>query len=129
MRETQFAQWFAARLAALPMTVPEFRHKSGFSSSTVSQWLNAKRVPSPASCDVIADVLHVDRDKVLALAGHRPPDVELAPDDPIADLNAMLRRIAWDDERIATIRAIIGQWYDRDLIERKKKTNAATGSS
>jgi len=46
--------------------------------------------------------------------------VELAPDDPRRDLKALIDRVAWTEERVDTVRRIIGGWYDWDAEQRKK---------
>jgi hypothetical protein len=78
-------------------------------------------LPDPAGCDLIADVLGVDRDEVLAIAGHRPRDEELAPDDPRRDLFALMKRIKWNDERTGTMRAMLEYWRADDLAGRTPK--------
>jgi hypothetical protein len=71
----------------------------------VSNWYRGERVPDPASCEVIADAFNVDPDMVLIYAGHRPNVEELPPDDPRTDLIALVRRVQWNAEREALIRA------------------------
>ena len=57
-------------------------------------------MPTPLHADLIADVLGVDLDIVLAVAGHRP---NVDPDDPpeIADLIAMIRKTQMHPDRVA----------------------------
>jgi transcriptional regulator with XRE-family HTH domain len=121
MATDDFTHWFQLRLRRKGWTASDFARESSVPRSTVGTWFRGERVPDPDSCDVIADVLHVDRDEVLALAGHRPPDIELAPDDPRRDLKALIDRVAWDEERVDTVRGMLGRWYDHDQNKKRKK--------
>lgn len=85
----------------------------------VGYWTRGERVPSPASADRLADVLGVDRDLVLALAGHRSPTEALDPDSDEARLIAMIRAIKWDDERIGAIEGILSSYRDTDRRKRR----------
>lgn len=64
----------------------------GVPPSRVNRWLSGT-VPSPASCDVIADTLGYDVDQVLIMAGHRP-DADGRPQRAsVAKLHALARRM------------------------------------
>ncbi len=54
--------------------------------------------PDTQSCDIVADVLGVDIDTVLTLAGHRPHIDEPAPDDRLAAMFSRLRRLKLDED-------------------------------
>jgi transcriptional regulator with XRE-family HTH domain len=121
MSRHEFAVWLQRQLQRREMTQADFARRLNTSSGVVNRWIREERTPSPANCDLIADVLHVDRDEVLALAGHRPLDLELAPDDPRRDLKALIDRVAWDEERVDTVRGMLGRWYDHDQNKKRKK--------
>lgn len=63
------------------------------STGTISRWVRGDRVPTPESCDLLADVLGVDLDGILALAGHRPLDTMYRPDDPRNDIISQLPKL------------------------------------
>lgn len=114
--ERSFAEWMNRELLRRDWNQSDLVRRTGLSSSTLSRFATGKRIPSPKQADLIADVLGVDLDTVLAVAGHRPnPD----PDDPpeVADLIALLRRIRMDRRKEAMIRAnllAILAWDDRE---------------
>lgn len=63
-----------------------------------SKWVaenpQKRTIPSPASCDKIADGLNLDPDYVLELAGHRKPRPGAAPVDPVqSELDARLAKL------------------------------------
>ena len=120
MGARDFADWLDRQLRRRGMSQAEFARRLETSSGTVNRWLHGAepRKPSPASCDLIADVLGVDRDEVLAIAGHRPPDEELAPDDPRRELIALVKRVRWTPERAGTIRALLEVWRGDDAAGR-----------
>ena len=77
--ERSFAEWMNRELLRRDWNQSDLVRRTGLSSSTLSRFATGKRIPSPKQADLIADVLGVDLDTVLAVAGHRPnPD----PDDP-----------------------------------------------
>lgn len=41
-------------------------------ASSISRWMLGKRQPDPVSCAMLSEILGVDLDMVLELAGHRP---------------------------------------------------------
>jgi transcriptional regulator with XRE-family HTH domain len=71
-----FYGWLRRELAARGWRAADLARAAGLKVQVVAKWLYAdpvKRVtPSPASCRLIAKVLDVDPDRVLAAAGHRP---------------------------------------------------------
>jgi hypothetical protein len=83
-------------------------------------WIAGTRVPDPSSIDRVADVLGVDLDLVLALAGHRPPDTELDPDDPAATVIALVKQVQWNDERLETITSILERMKKFDRLRAEK---------
>jgi transcriptional regulator with XRE-family HTH domain len=58
-------------------SLTHFARGCGTSPSLASKWLDKdpkrRKIPSPASCQKIADGLGIDADQVLAMAGHRRP--------------------------------------------------------
>lgn len=97
MTSHDFGRWLAKQLDRRDWKQADLVERGRFSRTAVSNWINGHRLPDPKSCDLIADVLNVDRDLVLALAGHRSPEVELAPDDPATTIISMVRRVDWSD--------------------------------
>lgn len=83
-------------------------------------WLNGTRLPDPASVDRIADVLGLDVDLVLTLAGHRPATEALAPDDPRIELCAKVRRVKWTPERTETLNDVLDRWLRFDRAAKEK---------
>lgn len=63
---------------------------------------------------MIADVLCIDLDDVLAIAGHRPLDPALKPDDPVARLCGLVKRVQWNEDQArgieSQLRSIL-DWY------------------
>lgn len=100
-----FGRWLAKQLDRRDWKQADLVQRTRLSRSSVSDWITGKKIPDPKSCDLIADALGVDRDLVLALAGHRPPDTELDPDDPASAIIALVKQINWTEERAETITA------------------------
>ena len=96
----EFAAWLRRQLARRDWTQADFARAAGLPTGTVSRWVRGERVPTPLHADLIADVLGVDLDIVLAVAGHRP---NVDPDDPpeIADLIAMIRKTQMHPDRVS----------------------------
>ena len=70
--------------------------------------------PSSRSCDLLADVLGVDLDLVLTLAGHRPGPEAPEPDDQRADIIALLERITLTPDRAAGLLGTLSSWLELD---------------
>lgn len=70
MSGEHFRTWFQRQLRLRNWKQADFVRYSGFSSSTVSQWANGRRVPDPDSCDTIADTFSLPFNEVLRVAGH-----------------------------------------------------------
>ena len=90
-------------------------------AGAVSQWVNGSRIPDPKSVDRIADVLGVDLDTVLTLAGHRQHMGEPDPDDRPAAIAARLRRLKLSDEEMTAFEDYI------TLFERQIKASRRRG--
>lgn len=82
-------------------------------------WTSGKRIPAPTSIDRIADLLGADIDAVLAIAGHRPPDIDIDPDSPGEQIAALARRIEWDEGRFEGIREMFTVWINQDRRKRE----------
>jgi transcriptional regulator with XRE-family HTH domain len=108
-----FAEWFRKQLDRRGWSQADFARAAGLAHATVSTWYRGVRVPDPESCDRIADALHIDVETVLRMAGHLPP--EPADDPPeVAELIAMLRRVHWNADRMAGLRAIVRGYLEMD---------------
>lgn len=115
MSRKPFGAWLAMELRRREWSASDFARYAKVTPSMVSRWLRGT-VPSPESCDVIADVLHADVDQVLSLAGHRPPMV--TDDDPaMANLVATLRKIRLTAERETVLRSTLDGYlaYDQHI--------------
>lgn len=119
MTSEQLSYWLKRQLARREWNQADFARRLGTSPGNVSRWMTGERVPDPSSIDKIADVLGVDLDLVLALAGHRPPDTELNPDDPASAIIALVKQVQWTDERAETITATLERMrkFDRQRAE------------
>jgi transcriptional regulator with XRE-family HTH domain len=84
MSDVSFGAWLKAQLRRRDWTQADFARRSGMTTTSVSDWINNKKVPDPASCDRIADALFLPLDDVLVAAGHKPTE----------DANAEARRLA-----------------------------------
>jgi transcriptional regulator with XRE-family HTH domain len=87
----------------------------GVVPSLVSRWVNAGRIPSPESCDLLADALGLDVDRVLVAAGHRP-NIEAIPlTDEQTAIIALVRRVNLTREgRANLLRVMLEQWLQAD---------------
>ena len=90
--DLQLGVWLRRQLLRRGIRAADFARLAEVSPGMVSGWLNGKRRPSPASCDLIAEALNVDFDEVLLRAGHRP--LERLLDDPVRrELVAIAERV------------------------------------
>lgn len=67
-----FGEWLRQELDKRGLSQADFARRVGTSPGLVSNWINNRRVPDPASAERIADGLSMNPDVVLAAAGHRP---------------------------------------------------------
>lgn len=114
MTTTDFATWFRQALTRRGWSQADFARASGIPSATVGAWYRGDRNPGPASSDIIAETLLLDRDEVLSIAGIRPVE----PDDPehVRELTGLLRRIVWTPERIRHVRAVLVDLAEHDPL-------------
>lgn len=105
MATEDFATWFKRALTRRGWSQADFAKSAGIPHATVSAWYRGTRLPGPASSEIIAETLHVNRDEVLAVAGIRPVE----HDDPehIRELMGLLRRIAWTPDRLRFVRTVL----------------------
>jgi hypothetical protein len=88
-------------------------------SGTISRSLTGERQSSWRSCDLLADVLGVDLDLVLTLAGHRPEAAASEPDDQRAAIIALLERITLTPDRAAGLQGTLTSWLELDREQRR----------
>lgn len=121
-----FPQWLQRQLDRREWRQVDLARRADVSGTSVSHYLNGNRIPDPMTCDRIADALAVDRDLVLALAGHRPPDQPLDPDDPITILLGAAKKIRWTPERLESILVVLRMYADTDrrLAEKDRQADS-----
>lgn len=86
-RPATFGAWLESQLLRREWSRSDFARRLGTRPATVSRWILGVRTPDPESCEKIADVLFVDVDEVLAIAGHRPR----LPQDELERWQSVLR--------------------------------------
>ena len=118
MVSTDFGRWFKKQLRLRNWTQADFSHEFRFSAAGVSRWITGERVPAPESCERIAEAFGVDVDLVLTRAGHLHAIDPIDPDDPVIGIIGLVKRVEWNDERLAGIRAALIVYQD---IDRKKR--------
>lgn len=118
---TEFARWLRSEMERREWGVTRTAREIGVSHGLVSQWLKGDRNPSPASLDKISDRLYVSRDVLLTLAGHRDPDLEIAPGSPEAELLPLIRKIDWDSDpmRLQGIKVQLEGWLKVDRMRKQ----------
>lgn len=115
-----FADWLRSQLRRREWSGADLARALDTPNGTVARWLRGERTPSPESCDRLGDVLHVDPDLVLTIAGHRPATEPIDADDPRARIIALVRRMSVDDEvRVKGLEEMIRVWVRED---RDRKT-------
>ncbi len=102
--------WLQREMARREWNQSDLSRRVGSSTGVVNQWVHGVRVPSPESCERLADALGADLPYLLTLAGHMPPDVTGEPDPERAGLIAQLRRAELTPERIAILRTLFDVW-------------------
>ncbi len=113
--QNQIGRWIQLQLDRREWRAADLSRRIGVPNGNISRWVNGRRVPDPASCDLLADVFGADVDYVLMLAGHRPPDFDDGVDPERAGLIASLRRVELTPDRAATLRALFEQWARRPV--------------
>jgi transcriptional regulator with XRE-family HTH domain len=96
----------------------------GVSHATISRWLSGLDIPSPRSCQKLADFSGVPSEKILSMAGHLPVLTASAPAE-------------WPEFREYAQRKY-GKELDEDLVvmieglierRRKRRTSGKTSQS
>lgn len=118
MSENRIGPWIERELRSREWRQADLARRARVSTTAVSDWVRGKRVPDPASCDLLADIFHANLDYVLDLAGHRPPDPRDDDNGPISRITAMVARVKWNPDREAAIEGILAGYLERD-----RKTN------
>lgn len=98
MTNKEFGEWLLGRLRRREWNLSDLARAMDRSPSMVSRWSRGERLPDPRSCDLLADALGLDRDEVLARAGHRPEADPIPMGDPRRELHALIDKITWTDE-------------------------------
>jgi transcriptional regulator with XRE-family HTH domain len=114
----RFVEWLRMQLRR-GWNAAELARRLQVPSGTISRWMTGERQPSSRSCDLLADVLGVDLDLVLTLAGHRPGPESAAPDDQRAAIIALLERINLTPDRAAGLQGTLTSWLELDREERR----------
>ena len=94
----------------------------GISHATVSRWLSGEDVPSPRSCQKLAEYSCVPLPRVLSLAGHLPEIVEQAPVE-WPEFGEYARR-KYPNELDEDLITVI-----EEFIERRRKRNPGLNNS
>lgn len=121
VRDRTFGAWLERQLARREWSKADLARRMGVANGDVSRWARDERTPSPVTIDKMADVLSVDVDFLLTLAGHRPQVIEIDPDSPTARLMPLIERVNWDayPGRLDTLEKEL-QW----MIERDREAES-----
>ncbi len=118
----KIAEWLRWEMQRREWNQSDLSRRVGSSTGVVNQWVNGVRVPSPESCDRLADALGVDLTHVLVLAGHLPA-TELAEPDPVrAGLLAQLRRAELTPDRVTMLQLLFEQWAKHPVGARRDRS-------
>lgn len=109
-----FGVWLDRQLSRREWSQADLARRLNVQNATVSRWISGVRQPDTESCERIADVLFLDVDEVLAIAGHRPCDIDIDPDAPGEQIAVMARRISWSEDRYESVRDLFTGWLERD---------------
>jgi len=105
MKAVTFAEWLRQELKRRGWNQAELARRLGKNSGTISLWARGVSVPTPESCEQIADVLLVHPDVVLELAGHRLG--ELRGSEEVENLVYLLRKINPRPDQARLVRALL----------------------
>lgn len=122
MVSSPFGRWLTGELTRRDMTQADFARRVGASSGRVSEWVSGKRAPSPESLDRITDALPgVSLDHLLSLAGHRPLDPDVDPDDPRRRIATRVQMINLTPDREAGLIGLLEAWEKQDRRTRERE--------
>lgn len=102
-RHRRFATWLNDEMDSRGMSQSELGRLLGLPQGSIHHWTSGRNLPRPYFCNLIADALNIDRDTVLAIAGHRPPKPAVDPLAPEVALMAKIERIEWRPETVQLI--------------------------
>jgi len=113
--ENRFGTWLDRQLIRRELSKSDFARAINRTPARVSEWVLGRRVPDPASCEVIADALRMDLDLVLWQAGHRPNVEAIDLDSPKAMVHGWVDRIDWAEPgRIELAERVFTGWIADD---------------
>ena len=114
MTDGQFGRWLKNELRRREWNMSDLARRINADPSAVGRWARGDRIPSPESCDLLADALGVDLDRVLVIAGHRP-DLENTPlTEEQTAIMALVRRVKLHPDRAALLRLMLEEWLRND---------------
>lgn len=118
----RFGPWLESQMLRREWNQSELARRLNVRPAVVSRWIRDERRPSTGSVDKIADVLGLDVDLVLSIAGHRPRDIDLDPESATARLMPLIEKIDWQSRpgRLEEMEAEL-----RFMIEIDQRKNAA----
>lgn len=114
-----FGRWLQHQLDRRGWRQAEFARRVSASTGTVSHWITGSRLPSPDSCDRIADAFHIDVETVLRQAGHLPDPGTI--DEYEAEIISLVRRIDWTSERVLMARGLLESMVKTTEAQRRMK--------
>jgi transcriptional regulator with XRE-family HTH domain len=114
MSDGAFPDWLKHELLRREWNMSDFARRAGISPSVIGRWVRGERIPDPQSCDLIADTLGVDVDRVLVLAGHRPNLEDLPLTEEQTAIMALVRRVKLHPDRAALLRLMLEEWLRND---------------
>jgi transcriptional regulator with XRE-family HTH domain len=114
MTDGPFGRWLKNELRRRDWNMSDLARRINSDPSAVGRWARGDRIPDPASCDLLADALGIDIDRVLVAAGHRPNIEAIPVDDDRATIAALLRQVELTPDRGALLKATIRAWLELD---------------
>lgn len=119
-RAEHFGKWLREVLKQRGLSQTELARQMEKNKGVVGNWVRGDRLPSPESCDRLADVLLISLDRVLAEAGHRPPDIHIHPDSATAQLLPLIEKINWDADpmRLEGLKFTLRGYLEMDRIQK-----------
>lgn len=111
-RDEPFRFWFRRQLLEREWTQADFARRSGIAHNVISQWATGRRLPSPESCQTIANHMYLPLDEVLRAVGIRP-GVSRAPDH-LTRIRAMIERVNWTPDRLNGLQSLLESWIEFD---------------
>lgn len=116
-----FPEWLKRQLLRREWTQADLARRLETSPGIVSHWIRGERVPSPESCERLAEAFARDVDEVLTRAGHRPEIEPLQPDDSKQEFRAMISRLEMTPDKEVALRGLLRAWLEADAQARQAK--------